>query len=261
MPRLLPTAVTLTLALMAPVAAHAAFLTQVSPAFAPGDPDFAFTTRRGVVFGPTLISFPDPFGATAITFGKSLAGLSAGSVTTGGGNYDLPTGTPTNPLAVVPGDSGTNLYIDTAVAGQLLRPPGSNTPVGEGFISGIGPDGFPMNSALGEGSIAAVLATPVSTFGFDVVGADGGSAVVTAYRSDGTSLGSVSLSGLVDGAFSFRTDDNSAAIRGFLITNTDPGGIGIDHIRLSGAAVPEPRSVALLGVGLAAAFGVMRRKR
>ena len=102
-------------------------------------------------------------------------------------------------------------------------------------IDGLGPSGFPNDNALGEGAIAALFNADQVELGFDVVGANGGTATVNFFRRDGSLIGTVVLSlqaSAGNQSFAFRRAGGVRDIAGLSIHNDDGGGIGYDNFRI-----------------------------
>ena len=149
--------------------------------------------------------------AGGLLFAERFAGQTLGAI----GDFDAITGTPTNPLLPQAGAAGANLDVFD-YAGNVL--------------TGLGPIGYPDIDAIGEGSMVIYLPIPQSKVKFDLVGGNGGSATVSFYRTNGTLIDDVVVSGLADLTYGFGTADASATIAGILIQNTDASGIGVDNI-------------------------------
>lgn len=138
-----------------------------------------------------------------------------GQIQGASGDFDAITGTPSNPLMPQAGDAGENLDVFD-YAGNVL--------------TGLGPVGYPDIDAIGEGSIAIYFPAPQSKVKFDLVGGNAGSATVSFYRTNGTLIDVVTVTGLADLSYGFGTADASATIAGVLIQNDDASGIGVDNI-------------------------------
>jgi len=164
---------------------------------------------------------------------------------------DLSFGLPTAGLAVLAGVVGGNLgayhYGDADGAALFgMGPQAGNT------------DGF--------GSISARLAAPVAALGLQLRDDDGGAVLLNLYRTDGSLIQAVDLSGRSDGRYAFARSGGTADIAGFSLTNRDSYyGVSIDNLRLGSVAevnaVPEPGSIALTLAGFAAMGVVARRRR
>lgn len=210
--------------------------------------------------GAEFISFEDVAGgpepgtnydgivvSAGVRFGERFAGQTVS------GALDAFVGSPSSPLTLLAGPPNRNLVVlDTD------REAGGN------ILAGAGPLGFPSNGALGEGSMALLFSSDQSQFGFELVGGDRGSAIVSFYRRDGSLIDAVTLSGLGNIGYGFMRDGGIQDVAGITIANTDPGGIGMDNIVHdvdSVALIPEPQTYALLLVGLAAMLSLARRHR
>ncbi len=156
------------------------------------------------------------------------------------GSFDTLLGTPSTPLTL----EANAVVVDNI--GILM--------LGSGMIYGD------RNARIGEGALSILLDNETDVFGFDIVGSDGGGLFLTQFfGSDGTLLGSFAQTAS-DSFFGFEVE-SGALIRGVSITNTDPGGLAYDNFTFNSvASVPEPASIALLGLGLAG-IGFSRRKK
>lgn len=139
------------------------------------------------------------------------------------GLYDVITGTPSNPLQVQPGATGQNLNVFTYVSNVL---------------TGLGNLGFPDIDAIGEGSISILLPVSQSRIALDLVGGNGGDATLSFYRTDGSLIDELTVTGLGEFRYGFATGDLSNSIAGILIQTTDPSGVGIDNVCHEGTVVP-----------------------
>jgi hypothetical protein len=118
-----------------------------------------------------------------------------------------------------------------------------------------------LGGAIGEGALSILFGLTTSLLGFDIVGTDAGDFTVQFFGASGNLLGSITETSIGDGFFGFRATAGEQ-IAGVSITNTDPAGIGYDNVTFNqSAAVPEPGSLALLGLGLAGIVALRRRQR
>ena len=159
---------------------------------------------------------------------------------------DLNNGTPTAGLTLLAGAAGANLvaYNYGDVHGTALF--GAGPLVGDA-------DGF--------GAISARFASPVSALGFQLRDVDGGAVTLSLYRTDGSLIEAVDLSGRSDGRFAFARSGGAADIAGFTLTNRDSYyGVSLDNLALAAAPVPEPASALLLVPGLLMLAAVARRR-
>ncbi|WP_212524470.1 hypothetical protein [Actibacterium sp. MT2.3-13A] len=144
--------------------------------------------------------------------------------------HDRAAGTPEAPLALVPGAPGQGLSV------SFHRAFGSNA------LYPLGPRGFPLAEARGEGSAAflfaedsCAVALRLHTEYLDDLGTNAGhrgEVSFTFYDRDGRVLGRALRS--VPGGISehgFQTEDGAARIAGVLVENLDPGGVALDDIR------------------------------
>lgn len=183
------------------------------------------------------------------SFGERFAGQTLGV----NGNFDVLTGTPTNPLTLLAGAPGRNLSIDAFGA------PGNQV------ISGLGPVGFPSFNAIGEGSLAVLFDADQSELGLDILATERGMATFNFFRRDGSLIDTLvfDFTNLLDGPRAFRREGGAADIAGLTVTNNDPFGLAYDNLRFSQGVVPEPTSLMLFAGGAAAvmAWTYRRRKR
>lgn len=158
---------------------------------------------------------------------------------------DLSFGSPTAGLALLAGAQGANLgaYNYGDADGMAL--------FGAGPLVGAA-DGF--------GAISARFAAPVSALGLQLRDADGGAITLSLYRTDGSLIQAVDLSGRADGRYAFARSGGAADIAGFTLTNRDSYyGVSLDNLVLAAAPVPEPAAALLLPAGLALLLAVRRR--
>jgi hypothetical protein len=138
------------------------------------------------------------------------------------GDFDVVSGIPTSPLILQQGLPGQNLDVFNYSTNVL---------------TGLGHIGYPDIDAIGEGSIAMLLPIPQSKVSLQLVGGNGGSATLTFYRTDGSLIDTIIISGLAELYYGFATADGSNSIAGILIQSTDPSGIGVDNICHFGGVV------------------------
>ena len=172
----------------------------------------------------------------AISFAERFAGQTQSDQ----GDFDAILGNPTDPLTLQVGDPNDNLNIFLDVTNVL---------------DGLGPLGFPDPDAIGEGAVAILFAIDHFEFGIDIHGANDGDVTFDFYRQNGSLIDSITFSA-ADQSYGFRRDGTISDIRGVLITNKDPFGIGYDNVRYN---IPAPGALALLG--LAGLIGTRRRRR
>lgn len=160
---------------------------------------------------------------------------------------DLSFGAPTAGLTLLAGAAGANLgaYHYGDADGAAL--------FGAGPLAGAA-DGF--------GAISARFSSPVSALGLQLRDADGGAITLSLYRTDGSLIEAVNLSGRSDGRYAFARNGGAADIAGFTLTNRDSYyGVSIDNLVLAAAPVPEPASALLALGGLLTLAAARRRAR
>lgn len=138
------------------------------------------------------------------------------------GDFDVVIGAPSNPLVLQTGAAGQNLDV-FAYSGNVL--------------TGLGPLGYPDLDAIGEGAIAISFPIPQERVSLQIVGGNGGTSTLSFYRTDGSLIDNVVISGLADDSYGFRTADATLSIAGILIQNTDASGIGVTNICHAGNLV------------------------
>jgi len=158
---------------------------------------------------------------------------------------DLSFGAPSAGLTLLAGAAGANL-------GAYSYGDADGT-----ALFGVGPQ---IGSADGFGAISARFASPVSALGLQLRDADGGAITLSLYRTDGSLIQAVDLSGRSDGRYAFARTGGAADIAGFSLTNRDSYyGVSLDNLVLAAAPVPEPASALLLPAGLALLWAARRR--
>jgi hypothetical protein len=180
-------------------------------------------TCDGVITFEDLVIGPgagENYDAVFESDGADFAERFAGQVrTTVSGNHDDLSGTPSDPLTLQVGAPGQNInviYDGGCGPTQVL--------------DGLGPDGFPNNSAIGEGSFAVLFDFDQSEFGFNICGGDGGTATIQFFRRDGSLIDQVLLSGLSNQDYGFRRVGGVNDIGGISVHNLDPAGVGFDNL-------------------------------
>jgi hypothetical protein len=177
-----------------------------------------------------------------VSFGERFLGQ---TVVTNG-VFDQLEGAPTGPLTLLPGSAGQNLSVFASPAGPVL--------------SGLGTLGFPASEAIGEGAFSILFPTLQSEFGLRLTGGNGGNAFISFFGSDGTILGSATLSNVpLISSFGF-TSAGGANIRGVSFWNEDVTGVGLAGIRFNVATgVPEPGTWLMMLLGFGAIGTAIRR--
>lgn len=162
--------------------------------------------------GPTPgTNYDDILSAGGLFFCERFAGQSVSSSS----DFDVISGSPSNPLQLEAATAGQNLDVFD-YSGNVL--------------AGLGPIGFPEIDAIGEGSIAIYFPMAQSKVKLSLVGGNGGSATLSFYRSDGSLIDDVVVSDLGELSYGFGTFDESFTIAGILIQTTDASGIGVSNI-------------------------------
>ncbi|MCI5094729.1 MAG: hypothetical protein MRY77_00285 [Rhodobacteraceae bacterium] len=166
-----------------------------------------------------------PIRAPGLRIGERFAGQRLTHTNT---PWDQVDGQPRPPLRLLAGRNGRNLSV------AWHRGFGSNA------LFPLGHIGFPAIEARGEGAIAVQFDVPQSRFGLRIHSdypaplgqrAPGGSAIFHLYDFRGTLIAQHEFplhSGILE--IGLQRPGGISDISGFVLTNTDPGGIAIDDI-------------------------------
>jgi hypothetical protein len=169
-------------------------------------------TFAGVDGGPTPgTNYDDVLSVGDLSFAEHFVGQSVSS----SGDFDVVSGTPSQPLQLETGAAGQNLDVFD-YQGNVL--------------AGLGPLGYKDIDAIGEGAIAIYFPAAQAMVSFSLLGGNGGSASLRFYRQDGTLIDQVVVTDLGDLTYGFETLDGSYSIAGILIQNTDVSGIALNNI-------------------------------
>lgn len=210
----------------------------LGPVFLPGPARSASTTGLVTVVDPATLScvqtttFDDVpggaapgvnydgiFASVGVYFSERFVGQSLSY----SGNFDVVTGAPSDPLFPQVGLPGQNLNV-FAFSTNVL--------------DGLGPLGFPDFDAIGEGSVAMYFPIGQSEIGFQLVGGNAGTATLHFYRSNGSLIDTIVISGLAETSYGFKRAGGVPDIAGVLILTDDAAGIGIDNVCHDVGVVP-----------------------
>jgi len=231
--------VVLALVLAIPSASVAAESPILGPVFVPTPARSVSTTGLVAVVDPASLScvqtttFDDVpgggapgtnydgiFASVGVYFSERFVGQTIGY----SGDFDVVTGAPSSPLFPQVGLPGQNLNVFIHIASQVL--------------TGLGPLGFPDFNSIGEGSVAMYFPLGQSELGFQLVGGNAGTATIDFYRSNGSLIDTIVLSGLAETSYGFSRVGGMPDIAGVLIQTDDPAGIGIDNVCHDVGVVP-----------------------
>ena len=227
-------------------------------------PSASFTPSAG------LITFSEvPLGTSNPVYTPAMYGGAAGSPTvTFGGYFNGQTAGSTNPSACPTGAAVTGCVLGNPTGPLTINPSSPAT-----FTASDG--AMPTTPVLSgtplfNGSIAILFSTPQVAVGliggfFDAVA----STAITVFDSNGNVIGSLANNQIGDEFLALETDDFAPHIAGLLfhLVGNEPAGFDVDNIQFAVAGgvtpppgLPEPESLALLGLGLVS-FAVSRRRR
>lgn len=153
---------------------------------------------------------------------------------------DLSFGLPSTGLTLVAGATGANLGLYNYGDARAQA------------LAGIGPQHPDGSDPFGLGAISARFSSGQQAIGFQLRDGNGGSALLSLYRLDGSLIQTVNLGPVSDRSYAFARSGGAADIAGFSLTHVDSYyGIAIDNLIYgSVSAVPEPSSAWMLLAGL-----------
>lgn len=133
------------------------------------------------------------------------------------GDFDTLSGQPTDPLTLVAGSVGQNLYTSSYEGSMTL--------------AGCGSLNCPNFEGIGEGAVSVLLDYDTDEIGFDVVGSHSGTGTVQIFGRNGDTLATFIVN-LADSFFGFKTTAGER-IAGISLTNFNGGGIGFDNFKFN----------------------------
>lgn len=205
--------------------------------------DIANLTSVGTSFDDILIS-------GGVAFGEHFSGQTLST----SGNFDVPSGAPTGPLALQVGLPGENLYPLTVRAISLQPLQLDNA------LAGLGKRGASSTAGIGEGVVSILFSSDQSQFGVQLLKLDGGNTYFDFFRNDGSLIQSFTAHVATGSYVGFFRDGGIKDIRGVTIWNDDPNGMAIDNVKhdvaSSISAVPEAGSLSMALAGLLVMFAV-----
>jgi len=206
-------------------------------------------------FSTNGTSYDDILVSGGVAFGEHFSGQTLST----SGNFDVPSGTPTGPLALQVGAPGQNLYPLTVRAISLQPLQLDNA------LAGIGQSGASSTAGVGEGAISILFSSDQSQFGVQLLKLNGGNTYFDFFRNDGSLIQSFTASVATSSYLGFFRDGGIKDIRGVTIWNDDPNGMIIDNVKHDVAsnvsAVPEAGTSSMALAGLLALFTVAGKGR
>ena len=175
--------------------------------------DFDGVTSSGYyegIFDEEGVKFAERFDGQTLTYKEVdfMGGMAFGI-------FDELSGTPNNPLTLLPGADGQNLYF------HVFEEPYPN------LIGGVGSvESEDEEEKIGEGAIAALFDVNQYELGFHVYAGDGeGDFTVNFLKRNGDLIQTVILQS-IEGGYAFRRAGEVSDIAGISVHNTDFNGIG-----------------------------------
>ncbi|UCH84912.1 MAG: hypothetical protein JSW50_04280, partial [Candidatus Latescibacterota bacterium] len=167
--------------------------------------------------------------------GADFAERFVGQTLTNNGNFDILSGTPSDPLSLQVGAANHNVGVAEAPSCGPTQ-----------ILAGWGPPGYPDFSGGGEGCFAVLFDFDQSEFGFRICGGNGGTATINFFQRNGSLIDQIVVTNLSDQVYAFRRLGGVNDIAGISIHNDDPGGVGFDDLCHDVPGVPgDPNQFAL----------------